>query len=125
MTLDARNYSLKTPSSASRYAAGGGAASGAEMGSMLSPGWGTLAGGLIGAVGGGLQAGQEQADFLAQLELEKRRQEEIEKQNAIANRQTDRSQGITGIDLLAKMRSESMARHKSDMFKNDLWKVLG
>jgi outer membrane lipoprotein SlyB len=126
MTLDPKNYGLKMPSSVSKYAGGigGGAAKGASMGAMLGP-WGALAGGLVGAVGGGIQAGEDQANLLAQLELEKRRQEEIEKQNAIANRQTDRSQNMTGIDILAKMRSEAMARHKGDMFKTDLWKVLG
>ena len=60
----------ETKGSAALKAAAGGLSAGASMGTMVSPGWGTAIGGVVGAVGAGVlgasAAGEE--EFCQQIE---------------------------------------------------------
>lgn len=101
---------------------GGGAASGAAMGSMLGP-IGAAAGGVLGAIGSGLSGMKEQQRYEDEQERLKREEEFRKKQAAQSQFNTERSLGIQGMDMLAGIRSNA-SRNKG-LLARDIARLRG
>ena len=79
----------------------------------------------INAIGQGISGGSEQEMLLKQLALQERGLDESEKMGAFNRMSGTREQNATGIAMLAQQRERAMDRYKNDMFKRDLYRLVG
>lgn len=79
----------------------------------------------VNAIGQGISGGNEREMLLKQLAMQERGLDESEKMGAFNRGMATRNQNATGIAMLAQQRERAMDRYKNDMFKKDLYRLVG